>query len=178
MLAEEARTSNRRLTARQIANKFTTPIGETQVKIALSHLEKVGLASGNFDNVNSMGFQITRDGLLSVEGGFDRVDNGHNSTYIPSAEPTVWDQDQPDALAEQGTYVFSIPPEPSTSSPETGPAPVIIYNNVNPTFSNANTQENLAVPSVGGNSKIDWTKWGTVLGALGIVVTILIAVIQ
>ncbi len=177
MLAEEAAVSNRRLMARQIATKFTKPIGETQVQIALQHLTKIGLADGNFDNANSMGFQITRDGILRVEERFDRVDEGENTKYVPSPHSSGFDTDEISALADQGTYVFPVPPI-DTSSSAAGTNPIIINNHVNPTFSNTVFGNKSDTPGSSGSAAwlSAWGTWATVLVAVAaILVTLYLA---
>jgi len=140
MLAEEARASNRRLRAEEIARKFVPPAGETQVRISLQHLQKIGLASGSFDNPRSAGFQITREGIVAVEAQFDRVDDGENTSYHPAeVSAPVFNADELQSLAEQGTYVFPVPPEANLPAKDTGPAPVVIHNHVNPVITNNNT---------------------------------------
>jgi hypothetical protein len=136
MLGEEARVSHARLTVDQIARKFISPIGKTQIQIALQHLTKLGLASSNFDNPRASGFQITRDGIVAIERDFDRIDEAENSSYRPKTQAAFSD-DQLADLAEQGTYVFPVPPEPERTAHDTVPAPVIIHNHVNPVFNNS-----------------------------------------
>jgi hypothetical protein len=137
MLAEEARASNRRLRAEEIAAKFVPPVGGTQVQIALQHLERTGMASGNFDNPRSSGFQITRGGIVAVEDQFDRIDEGPNTSYRPKASVEAFDADELQSLADEGTYVFPVPPEVGSSTGAV-PAPVVIHNHVNPIITNNN----------------------------------------
>jgi hypothetical protein len=88
MLAEEARASDRPLTVNEIVRKLIPPVGATQVQIGLTHLERLGLASGNFDNPRSLGFLITRKGMIEVESQFDRTDYNADSSYRAKVQPS------------------------------------------------------------------------------------------
>ena len=146
MLGEEARASSRRLSAAHIARKFIPPVGETQIKISLAHLKNQGLVSSNFDNPKSLGYQVTRDGLLTIEGKFDRVEEGENSSYRPKAESSFSAGELED-LAAQGTYVFPVPPEGASAIRDSVPAPIIIHNHVNPVFNNTNASTSVPSPN-------------------------------
>jgi hypothetical protein len=177
MLAEEAQVSSRRLKARQIAAKFVPPIGETQVQIALNHLAKIGFVDSNFDNMHSIGSQITRNGILHVEEKICRRDVGENSKYTPSSGSSGWDSDEKDRLEEQGTYVLPVPPEDNHPS-DAGPASVIIHNHVNPTINNTIT--GLGSGTSNSAAWASWfSAWGTWAGVafaiLAIVVTLKLA---
>lgn len=138
MLGEEARASNRRLLAFDISRKFIPPIGETQIRLSLTHLENQGLVSSNFDNPRSSGYQITRGGLLAIERSFERIDEGESSSYRPRAS-TSFSEDELEELAAEGTYVFPVPPDSEAQIGNSVPAPIIIHNHMNPVFNNTNT---------------------------------------
>ncbi len=133
MLAEEARLTGCRLLPRQVAKKFIPAIGETQAQLSLKHLESIRLVSGALDNLTSMGFAITRNGMLSVKERFDHVNDGKNSSYHLKDE--FFGDDNIRALAAECTYVLPIPPDVEDKPPP-GPIPVIIHNHVNPVFNN------------------------------------------
>jgi hypothetical protein len=173
MLAEEARTSNRRLRSSAIAKKFVPNVGETQVKLALDHLVKQGLASSSFDNPSSSGFQITRNGIIAVENNFDRVDDGENSSYRP--KPPAFSNEDLNSLAAEGTYVFPAPPD-GPAAEDSPPAPVIINNYVSPTFSNSNVST--ADPEAGrvakSGARAGWANvWVAVIAAVAVILVTL-----
>jgi hypothetical protein len=173
MLAEEARISDRRLRSSAIARKFVPNVGETQVKLALEHLVKQGLASSSFDDPSASGFQITRNGIISVENNFDRIDNGTNSSYRP--KPPAFSNEEVDSLAAEGTYVFPAPPDEDASA-DSPPAPVIINNYVSPTFSNSNVSA--ADPDAGGVAKsgarAGWANvWVAIIAAIAVILVTL-----
>ena len=142
ILGEEARVSNRRLQAVEIALKFIPRIGETQIRLSLAHLESQGLVSSNFDNPRSSGYQVTRSGLLAIENSFDRVDDGENSSYRPKAS-SIFAEGELEELAAQGTYVFPVPPDSEVQTSNSVPAPIIIHNHMNPVFNNNNANTSL-----------------------------------
>ena len=138
MLGEEARVSNRRLLAVEIARKFIPPIGVTQIRLSLTHLESQGLVSSNFDNPRSSGYQVTRSGLLAIERSFERIDDGESSSYHPKTSSS-FSEGELEELAAQGTYVFPVPPDSEVQTSNSVPAPIIIHNHMNPVFKNTST---------------------------------------
>jgi hypothetical protein len=138
MLAEEAGLSGDRLSARIIAKRFRPPCGETQVRLALTHLSKLGLITSSFDNLLHAGFEISRSGLLKVEKEFDYLEVEGNNEFRLKSEEAIAVVDQKTGYKGSNDSTFVV--QPTGGGAEAKPSastPFVIYNHVSPIFNNS-----------------------------------------
>ncbi|MDG5749438.1 hypothetical protein P8Q88_14765 [Qipengyuania sp. XHP0207] len=146
ILVEEAETTGRPITAKQVAAKFHPATTDARAKISLNHLVSLGLASSNFDNWRASGYQVTRAGLATAERAFEREDTD---------EHTVWKASR----AELSDLIPSHAKSIKTSGNDIQTTPQVVVN----------VENNLSShPQKSDKPEIAWAGWVGVIVAITI----------